>query len=291
MPWWRRSGRSRARPTSSAPSPTRSPSIPRAGRSTSPTHAERGRRRRLPSKGRRSRLQGSSRSAGSRRARLRRPPPPSPRRQHQGPRCGREAVRQGGAAPDAQASTRTTTTARSPIVPVPEKGDSRGSARRCGATSDASGSRGAPAAAPRPAGPRRARADRRAEPRQARGVRHQGEPAPTISAGDVEAGNGDPRLCIFGERTTPNQHKLAREFVLLDNTYCAGISARRPPVEHHRHRHRLPGALFRGLAAQLPRRMARTRPTPSPTRHGLHLTTRSATESASATTASSWPPR
>jgi hypothetical protein len=41
--------------------------------------------------------------------------------------------------------------------------------------------------------------------------------------GDVEAGNGDPRLCIFGERVTPNQHKLAREFVLLDNTYCAGI--------------------------------------------------------------------
>ena len=41
--------------------------------------------------------------------------------------------------------------------------------------------------------------------------------------GDVAAGNGDPRLCIFGEQITPNQHKLAREFVLLDNTYCAGI--------------------------------------------------------------------
>jgi YVTN family beta-propeller protein len=41
--------------------------------------------------------------------------------------------------------------------------------------------------------------------------------------GDVEAGNGDPRLCIFGRRVTPNQHRLAREFVLLDNTYCAGI--------------------------------------------------------------------
>jgi YVTN family beta-propeller protein len=41
--------------------------------------------------------------------------------------------------------------------------------------------------------------------------------------GDVETGNGDPRLCIFGERVTPNQHKLVREFVLLDNTYCAGI--------------------------------------------------------------------
>jgi len=36
-------------------------------------------------------------------------------------------------------------------------------------------------------------------------------------------GNGDPSLCIFGERITPNQHKMVREFVLLDNTYCAGI--------------------------------------------------------------------
>ncbi|RME96029.1 MAG: phosphoesterase, partial [Verrucomicrobia bacterium] len=41
--------------------------------------------------------------------------------------------------------------------------------------------------------------------------------------GDMPEGNGDPGLCIFGERVTPNQHKLAREFVLLDNTYCAGI--------------------------------------------------------------------
>jgi DNA-binding beta-propeller fold protein YncE len=41
--------------------------------------------------------------------------------------------------------------------------------------------------------------------------------------GDIEAGNGDPSLCVFGERITPNHHKLARDFVLLDNTYCAGI--------------------------------------------------------------------
>ncbi|HOX55728.1 MAG TPA: alkaline phosphatase family protein [Candidatus Paceibacterota bacterium] len=41
--------------------------------------------------------------------------------------------------------------------------------------------------------------------------------------GDMPEGNGDPSLCIFGERVTPNQHKLAREFVLLDNTYCSGI--------------------------------------------------------------------
>lgn len=41
--------------------------------------------------------------------------------------------------------------------------------------------------------------------------------------GDVKAGNGDPELCIFGENITPNQHKMVREFVLLDNTYCSGI--------------------------------------------------------------------
>jgi YVTN family beta-propeller protein len=41
--------------------------------------------------------------------------------------------------------------------------------------------------------------------------------------GDVPEGNGDPSLCIFGEEVTPNQHKIVREFVLLDNTYCSGI--------------------------------------------------------------------
>jgi DNA-binding beta-propeller fold protein YncE len=41
--------------------------------------------------------------------------------------------------------------------------------------------------------------------------------------GDMREGNGDPSLCVFGERVTPNQHKLARQFVLLDNTYCCGI--------------------------------------------------------------------
>lgn len=41
--------------------------------------------------------------------------------------------------------------------------------------------------------------------------------------GDVKEGNGDAKLCIFGEKVTPNQHKMVRDFVLLDNTYCAGI--------------------------------------------------------------------
>jgi len=41
--------------------------------------------------------------------------------------------------------------------------------------------------------------------------------------GDVTGGNGDASLCNFGERVTPNEHKLVRDFALLDNTYCCGI--------------------------------------------------------------------
>ncbi len=40
--------------------------------------------------------------------------------------------------------------------------------------------------------------------------------------GDMPEGNGDPSLVLFGENITPNQHALAREFVLLDNFYVNG---------------------------------------------------------------------
>jgi YVTN family beta-propeller protein len=40
--------------------------------------------------------------------------------------------------------------------------------------------------------------------------------------GDMKQGNGDPNLCLFGENITPNQHKIANEFVLLDNFYVNG---------------------------------------------------------------------
>jgi hypothetical protein len=40
--------------------------------------------------------------------------------------------------------------------------------------------------------------------------------------GDMKEGNGDPSLVLFGENITPNQHALAREFVLLDNFYVNG---------------------------------------------------------------------
>jgi DNA-binding beta-propeller fold protein YncE len=40
--------------------------------------------------------------------------------------------------------------------------------------------------------------------------------------GDMPKGNGDKSLTVFGKETTPNQHKLAREFVLYDNFYDNG---------------------------------------------------------------------
>jgi hypothetical protein len=44
--------------------------------------------------------------------------------------------------------------------------------------------------------------------------------------GDLGIGNGDPSLTLFGEEISPNHHKLAREFVLLDNFYVnADVSA------------------------------------------------------------------
>jgi YVTN family beta-propeller protein len=40
--------------------------------------------------------------------------------------------------------------------------------------------------------------------------------------GDMKEGNGDPALCTYGENITPNTHKLAREFMLLDNFMASG---------------------------------------------------------------------
>jgi len=43
---------------------------------------------------------------------------------------------------------------------------------------------------------------------------------------DIPGGNGDTSLLLFGEKITPNQHKLARDYVLLDNFYVdAEVSA------------------------------------------------------------------
>jgi hypothetical protein len=40
--------------------------------------------------------------------------------------------------------------------------------------------------------------------------------------GDLAGGNGDPSLAMYGEDITPNQHKLARQFGILDNFYDSG---------------------------------------------------------------------
>ena len=40
--------------------------------------------------------------------------------------------------------------------------------------------------------------------------------------GDMKEGNGDTSLVLFGKKVTPNQHALAKEFVLSDNFYVDG---------------------------------------------------------------------
>ncbi len=40
--------------------------------------------------------------------------------------------------------------------------------------------------------------------------------------GDMTKGNGDPNLVMFGPDVTPNAHRLADQFVLLDNFYASG---------------------------------------------------------------------
>jgi YVTN family beta-propeller protein len=41
--------------------------------------------------------------------------------------------------------------------------------------------------------------------------------------GDLGQGNGDPSLTQYGWNVTPNHHRLARDFVTLDNFYTSGI--------------------------------------------------------------------
>ncbi|RVU27961.1 phosphoesterase [Streptomyces antnestii] len=43
--------------------------------------------------------------------------------------------------------------------------------------------------------------------------------------GDIAKGNGDPKLAQFGENVTPNQHALADQFGLYDNTYDIGTNS------------------------------------------------------------------
>ncbi|GAA4610675.1 alkaline phosphatase family protein [Actinoallomurus liliacearum] len=43
--------------------------------------------------------------------------------------------------------------------------------------------------------------------------------------GDIPEGNGDPTLAQYGENVTPNQHALAKQFGLYDNTYDIGTNS------------------------------------------------------------------
>ncbi|MFE7328473.1 alkaline phosphatase family protein [Streptomyces sp. NPDC057565] len=43
--------------------------------------------------------------------------------------------------------------------------------------------------------------------------------------GDMPQGNGDPSLTQYGENVTPNQHALAKQFGLYDNTYAIGTNS------------------------------------------------------------------
>lgn len=43
--------------------------------------------------------------------------------------------------------------------------------------------------------------------------------------GDMREGRGDSSLCVFGDSVTPNQHRLSKDFSLLDNYYASGKSS------------------------------------------------------------------
>ncbi len=43
--------------------------------------------------------------------------------------------------------------------------------------------------------------------------------------GDMPEGRGMPSLCVFGDSVTPNQHQLARDYLLMDNYYVSGKSS------------------------------------------------------------------
>lgn len=43
--------------------------------------------------------------------------------------------------------------------------------------------------------------------------------------GDMPQGNGMPSLCIFGDSITPNQHRFAQDYLLMDNYHVSGKSS------------------------------------------------------------------
>lgn len=43
--------------------------------------------------------------------------------------------------------------------------------------------------------------------------------------GDIKTGKGDSSLCVFGEKITPNEHALAKQFGWMDEYYASGKSS------------------------------------------------------------------
>jgi len=43
--------------------------------------------------------------------------------------------------------------------------------------------------------------------------------------GDMPEGNGDPALCVIGEKVMPNHRAIARQFTLFDNGYVSGTNS------------------------------------------------------------------
>ncbi len=43
--------------------------------------------------------------------------------------------------------------------------------------------------------------------------------------GDMKEGDGRADLCLFGNEVTPNEHQLAKDFLLMDNYYASGKSS------------------------------------------------------------------
>ncbi|HLK57518.1 MAG TPA: bifunctional YncE family protein/alkaline phosphatase family protein [Chthonomonadaceae bacterium] len=79
----------------------------------------------------------------------------------------------------------------------------------------------APAIAPRPGSPIPARVGEKSPIKHILYIIKENRTYDQVF-GDMKEGNGDSSLTLFGEKVTPNLHALAREYVLLDNTYCNG---------------------------------------------------------------------
>ena len=115
---------------------------------------------------------------------------------------------------------------------------------------------------PRPGQPARAVPERIGEPSLIKHVVYVIKENRTYDQvlGDVEAGNGDPRAVHLRRADHPQPAQArARVRPARQHLLRRHPQRRRPPVEHDRDRHRLPGALLRRLAAQLSRRHGRGR--------------------------------